>query len=38
MELKVVQIEKPEMINFVLGQTHFMTWRKNFLRQMGCKV
>ncbi|MEJ2734107.1 MAG: adenosine-specific kinase [Anaerolineae bacterium] len=24
MELKIVAIEKPEMINFVLGQTHFI--------------
>lgn len=24
MELKIVTIEKPEMINFVLGQTHFI--------------
>jgi adenosine/AMP kinase len=24
MELKIVPIEKPEMINFVLGQTHFI--------------
>lgn len=24
MELKIVPIEKPEMVNFVLGQTHFI--------------
>ena len=24
MDLKIVTIEKPEMINFVLGQTHFI--------------
>ena len=24
MELKIIPIEKPEMINFVLGQTHFI--------------
>jgi adenosine/AMP kinase len=24
MELKIVPVEKPEMINFVLGQTHFI--------------
>jgi adenosine/AMP kinase len=24
MELKIVPIEKPEMINFILGQTHFI--------------
>ncbi|HFD38619.1 MAG TPA: hypothetical protein ENJ31_02030, partial [Anaerolineae bacterium] len=24
MEIKVVPIEKPETINFVLGQTHFI--------------
>ena len=24
MELKIVDIEKPEVINFVLGQTHFI--------------
>jgi hypothetical protein len=24
MELKVVQVEKPEMLNFILGQSHFI--------------
>lgn len=24
MELKIVTIEKPEAINFILGQTHFI--------------
>ena len=40
MEAKItpVQIEKPEAVNFILGQTHFIKSVEDILRRIGYKL